>query len=310
MSRSITLRRPANRRKKGTDGPGPAFRAGLALLVAVLALGAFAGGGYALWRAVSESPHFNLRQVIVLHNDRAPAEEITALLGVDGDQNIFKLDLGALKADAELHPWVARARVYRRLPSTIVVDVTEHQPVAVLQSGGLFYISSGAVVFKAVRNDEDLDYPVVTGPDISAVKRGDPDALRGIREAVDLLAVVRAGGSPDTGSIEELHWDRNRGVTVYSTAAVPVVHLGTAPWETKWRQLQAIWMDLEERNLDVATIEFRSQRMAVLKLRFPPPVEKGGKAPAGHGTSERQTPAEVRIPLDGAGHHGVKTLEI
>ncbi len=317
MSRTITLRRPANRRKMAAEGQSPLVRAGLGLLVAVLAIGAFAGGGYALWRAVSESPHFNVRQVIVLHNQMANASDVTALLGVSADQNLFKLDLGSLKAEAEHHPWIASVRVYRRLPATLVVDVTEHKPVALLQSGGFFYVSDKGVVFKSVRPGENTDYPIVTGIDIADIRKKDAAALKGVQESVDLLAVIRAGGTPDLDSLDELHWDPALGVTLYSSAQVPVVALGTAPWETKWKQLQAIWLDLEERKLDVSSIEFRSQRMAVLKLRLPgmPGQSSGSAAPSGAPGKEPARPVkEVQMPLPqpaaGGSSSKGKSLEI
>jgi len=313
MSRTITLRRPANRRKKPREGRSPMLRAGAGLLVALLASGVFAGGGYALWRAVSESPHFNVKQVIVLHNERAAAGDIAGLLALGPDQNLFKLELGRLKEDVEKHPWVASARVYRRLPSTLVVDVTEHVPVAILQSGGLYYVSSAGKVFKTLRDSDNTDFPVLTGIDIVQIRRKDAASLEAVSDAVALLALIGRGGRPDLDSLEEIRWEAGRGMSLYSSEAVPVVHLGAEPWDIKWKQLQAIFLDLEDRGLDVGSIDFRSQRMAVLKLRTLPAAEpavpRGGAELRPDGT--REIPVQLPAADGTPGPAGQKkSLEI
>lgn len=315
MGRTMILRRPANRRKTAADGHSPLLRAGVGLAVVVLAAGAFVAGGYAIWRGVSESPHFNVQQVIVLHNRRASADEVTALLGIEPGQNLFKLDLESLKSDVELHPWVASARVYRRLPSTLVADVVEHVPAAVLQSGGLYYVSDDGVVFKAIRPEESVDYPVITGIDITAVRAGDTRSLGVLRDLVAFLQMVAHGGMPSVDDLDELNWDAEKGLTVYSAARIPVVQLGTAGWDIRWKQLQAILLDIEERQLDVSTVDFRSQRMAVLRMQPVPHPPKsaqrrGAQPDAGAGrpgSAPGVTPGTAPSP-DGGG--AGKSLEI
>ena len=56
------------------------------------------------------------------------------------DQVMTRLDLTALRADLLALPWVKDARVSRQLPDTLVVDVVERNPHAVLRDAGHFVL--------------------------------------------------------------------------------------------------------------------------------------------------------------------------
>lgn len=56
------------------------------------------------------------------------------------DQVMSRLDLAALRADLLTLPWVKDARVSRQLPDTLVVDVVERSPRAVLRDAGRFVL--------------------------------------------------------------------------------------------------------------------------------------------------------------------------
>jgi cell division protein FtsQ len=56
------------------------------------------------------------------------------------DQVMSRLDLAALRTDLLTLPWVKDARVSRQLPDTLVVDVVERSPHAVLRDGAHFVL--------------------------------------------------------------------------------------------------------------------------------------------------------------------------
>lgn len=55
-------------------------------------------------------------------------------LGQD-NLSMTRLDLGALRQDLLAFPWVKDARVSRQLPDTLVIDIVEREPHAVLRRG-------------------------------------------------------------------------------------------------------------------------------------------------------------------------------
>ena len=68
---------------------------------------------------------------------------IQQALAVQAGQPITTLDLDALKASVEQVGWVREARVVRLLPDTLIVEVTEHDRLAVWQTGGQTFVIDG-----------------------------------------------------------------------------------------------------------------------------------------------------------------------
>ena len=73
---------------------------------------------------------------------------IQAAIDLTRGQPITAVDLDAVRASVEQVGWVRSARVVRLLPDTVVVAVTEHDRLAVWQTGGRNYVvdSSGQVI--------------------------------------------------------------------------------------------------------------------------------------------------------------------
>lgn len=76
-----------------------------------------------------------VRAVQVEGRDRASAAAILGALGVARGTPILSIDPAAAKARLEQVPWVRTASVYRRLPDTLFVEMTEQEPLAYWQRG-------------------------------------------------------------------------------------------------------------------------------------------------------------------------------
>ncbi|QPQ54052.1 cell division protein FtsQ/DivIB [Allosphingosinicella flava] len=75
------------------------------------------------------------------------------------------VDLGATRARMLRFGWVKEARVSRRWPDTLVVDIVERRPAAIWQHNRrLALIDDEGVVLEQVRLDAMPDLPLVIGP--------------------------------------------------------------------------------------------------------------------------------------------------
>ena len=75
------------------------------------------------------------------------------------------VDLDAIRARLMTFPWIKDARVSRRLPDTLVVDVVERTPAALWQNGRrLFLIDGDGVALREVHPDAVPTLPTVAGP--------------------------------------------------------------------------------------------------------------------------------------------------
>ena len=75
------------------------------------------------------------------------------------------VDVGAIRERLLRYGWVKDARILRRLPDTLVIDIVERKPAALWQSQGqLALIDSEGVVLDRVPVDRMPDLPLLIGP--------------------------------------------------------------------------------------------------------------------------------------------------
>ncbi|MDX9706730.1 MAG: cell division protein FtsQ/DivIB [Azospira sp.] len=134
-----------------------------------------------LW--VTRLPHFRLTQVNVVS---APVElrpeEIEQALDGLLHGNFFSVNVEALRQSLERLPWVRRADVRRRWPSSLDVRIEEHEPAARWgEGGGGQLVNSHGELFTAVQSSPRA-LPVLSGPPAVA-----SELLGWYRQSADLL---------------------------------------------------------------------------------------------------------------------------
>jgi cell division protein FtsQ len=125
-----------------------------------------------LWArpVLSRMEFFRVRRVEVRDARFTPPDEIRRRLGVDTTFSIWN-DLDPLRERVAKHPQLSNVRIARRFPSTLVVTVEEHQPVALVpaRNGLQAYDASGRAL--------PLD-PSRTPVDVPVVARADTAIFR------------------------------------------------------------------------------------------------------------------------------------
>ena len=119
-----------------------------------------------LWvpRTLAHLAFFRVRKVEVLGLRYAPAAEVLARLRVDTTRSVWD-PLDPLAARVMAHPQIESAVVTRKLPGTLVVEVTERRPVALVPVGAeLRAVDERGVTLPLDPSRTPVDAPVVTTP--------------------------------------------------------------------------------------------------------------------------------------------------
>ncbi|WP_426038965.1 cell division protein FtsQ/DivIB [Brevundimonas sp. DC300-4] len=121
--------------------------AGFGVLALVLATGARAERiGQSVTHGMDQittGMGLKLRRVHITGASAEATPAIQRALNVEAGQPITRLDLGALQASIQAVGWVKEARVVRLLPDTLIVEVKEHDRLAVWQAGGRVFVIDG-----------------------------------------------------------------------------------------------------------------------------------------------------------------------
>jgi cell division protein FtsQ len=130
------------------------------------------------WRWATTTPRLALREVVVSGQARATEAELVRLSGAVLGLNVFALDTAAMERSIGTHPWVRKVRVHRALPSRLLVEVTEHQAVALLALGELYLVDEAGEPFKRLT----------------------PGALAQLRRGIDVAKAYGAASSASTSA--------------------------------------------------------------------------------------------------------------
>jgi len=174
-SRGVSTRKPKRQGLLESVGISPAWTrrignwalAGMTCAVIVAAVLAFRLpqlAGIALGEGVGGAG-FTLKRVEITGAHRVSR---LAIYNVAFDQDSMAMplvDLAATRERLMRFGWIREARVSRRLPDTMVIDIVERQPVAIWQNNQqLSLIDSDGVVLEPVRIDHMPNLPLVIGP--------------------------------------------------------------------------------------------------------------------------------------------------
>jgi len=163
-----------------------------ALVIAVAsALGVPQLFGRTLGEAVGESG-FTLKHVEIKGAVHVPQLEVYNIAFDQTSAALPLVDLEGTRQRLLGFGWVKDARVSRRFPDTLVVDIVERQPAAIWQNNQrLVLIDNEGVVLQPVQLEAMPDLPLVIGP---AANRQVP-GLGKLLEAAPQLKPIMAGAS-------------------------------------------------------------------------------------------------------------------
>lgn len=199
-------------------------------LILLSVLGAAIGWGvYQVARFLYTSPALAVRCIEVRGTQRTRVETLLQAGRVEEGMNIFALDLDRVCTRIRDLPWIRRVRAARRVPDTLVLEVEEHEPVAVINLGVLYYLNRHREVFKRVQPGERGDLPVLTGLEREDYQNAPERTDAAIAGMLDLLYMLRRQSCLEERLVAEIHHDALMGPTVVLDPGALTVRLGRQP---------------------------------------------------------------------------------
>jgi cell division protein FtsQ len=236
--------------------------AGVVVLGAVLATGARAERiSQSMSRGMDRMTTgmgLSLQRVHITGDSAEARPAIQRALGLTAGQAITSLDLDALREQVQGVGWVKEARVVRLLPDTLIVEVVEHDRLAVWQTGGQTYVidSSGQTIPGAdAGRYPQLPLVVGKGADVAAA------------EILPLLAQrPRLAGRVDAMvRVDERRWDLR-------LKDGSLIQLPAIDQESALIRLDA--MDQRERLLDLGFARVDLRTPDTVAVRPGPPASR------------------------------------
>ncbi|MCL6638309.1 MAG: FtsQ-type POTRA domain-containing protein [Firmicutes bacterium] len=159
------------------------------------------------------SPLFEVKRIEVSGNRYLDAGAIRAAANIGMGTNIFKVNLNAVAGDIKVIPMVKEVRVRRVLPASILVEISEREPLGLFPTaeGFIEIDAEGVYLKKASAGAEGL--PVVTGVRAAAPNPGEPVQGENLREALQVIG----GLAPEVvKELSEVHVGAGGQVVLYT----------------------------------------------------------------------------------------------
>jgi cell division protein FtsQ len=249
---SVSVRPPAPAPKKPVSRVLRALELTLGVIVVMVASVAVA---YGARRYILTSPRFAVRSIVVDGPQRRTAQQVARAGGLEVGKNIFSLDLAAAGAMITQDPWIERATVTRKLPSSIHVAVVEREATALVAIGGDLYLATRAGdLFKRVAPEDPFDLPLVTGILPDQVVRDRPGVVLTVKRVLDVAEDLERSGVAKRYPVQELHLERDGSLVVFVGKEAISLHLGHAPFRDKVEQAQRVLTEVSRRKANASVV--------------------------------------------------------
>ncbi|MBI5569247.1 MAG: FtsQ-type POTRA domain-containing protein [Desulfomonile tiedjei] len=178
-------------------------------------------------------PYFNLQQVEVTGNRRLSRAEVVEASETVAGINLLTVDLAAIAARLQRHPWIHSAAVYRKFPGSLIIEIEERTPRAILSAEKLYYVDDRAQFFTRLLPGDSVDYPLFTGISPEDLKSRGPEIQELIRRGLGMLDVMeRDGRGMEPSAVAEIRLSLDEGLTLRTRDDRRVV-LGNDNFESK-----------------------------------------------------------------------------
>ncbi len=198
----------------------------MALTVGTLAWG--------VHRYARTTPRFGIVHLEVEGTKRLSREDVLLAAGVKKGKNLFSLDIPAAEKALVASPWISSARITRRLPSTVRLQVVERDPRAILVlQGKSFLVSSDGVPFKELGQGDPYDFPLITGISTTELTRDRRAELERLSRTLALLAKYDELSLARSHPVQEVHLADTGAASLVVGDSGTTLHLGESPWKQK-----------------------------------------------------------------------------
>ncbi len=212
---------------------------------------------------VRSHPHFTVREIKVLGAARVKGQDIVVMSGLGAYTGIWNTDPAELGRRVERHPWVRRALVRRELPARLTITVEEWSPGGIVALDRLYYVANDGVIFKALDEEDSVDWPFVTGLRAAGLAPEAADTRKKLAQVLEVARTVERTGL----ELSEIRFRSGGGVVLYPVSYAVPFHMGWGDWDDKLRRLQWFVREFREQEARFRAVDLSFKGQVVTRPR-------------------------------------------
>jgi len=221
---------------------------------------------------ITQCDFFRANNISVIGNQRLSDSEILRQAQIKTESNILSVNLQLARKRLMAHPWVAEAEIRRELPDAMAIKITEHKPLAIVDLGRKFIISTRGEIFTFWSPTDYDTLPVIDGLEFFDLEEpGKPRSL--LLDAV--MEVFQLGSKLNsilpTRFINRVFVDRESGITICAFEKNQTIKLGFHDYPEKYERFKEILFQIKKlKNIkDFDSIDLNNlERIVVYPIRI------------------------------------------
>ncbi len=181
--------------------------------VVLAAVPALAYGGWRGYKEITTTERLAIETIEIAGANRVSEDDIHDLAGIEEGDNILSFRESTVAGNIRRNPWIKEVDVSRGLPSTVTIEVTEREPLALVRLDAMYVMDASGVVFKKYSPEDGLDLPVITGLTADGLRDTSGELEEGL---LDLMRTLKGREGFNLSKVSEIHADRVFGLSVYT----------------------------------------------------------------------------------------------
>jgi cell division protein FtsQ len=140
---------------------------------------------------IYRSSFFQIQQFEIHGTKYLTQRDIIALSKVQMNDKLFEKNSNIIARNIRRSPYVKRATVERRLPSTLLIFIEEEEPIAFINAEGLKLVSENSVILPRAIESTLPDLPIINIAINRKYSDGDKITDASILKMLDYLKLIR-----------------------------------------------------------------------------------------------------------------------
>ncbi len=237
-----------------------AFRT-LKVVAVSVALPALLYGGFRFYNLLVTTERLAVTAINVVGADKVRPEDAIELSGITEGQNILSFKAREAVEGLKANPWVREARIRRRLPGTVEIEIKERVPIALVDLGALYVMDASGEVFKKYSVEDRLDLPVVTGLTKEGLSGG------GVGYGLlELIATLRQREGFGMDDVSEINVDEAFGLSIYTIDGGVRLAVGTDGFAGKLASFEKVVASRGGALAGVEAMDLNNSRSVVVRF--------------------------------------------
>lgn len=231
------------------------FRTRFYVIMTVLILGAG-------WLLLSNSSLFTIDSIVVQGNKHYTAEEIINMGHASPGRNIiYKANIKETKEYLENNPYIKSAEIRRKLPSTLVIKVTERKErLAFKYDDDYLVMDDDGILLKKTRNKPKIT--IIQGIVVNKIKLGEKIGTENSKRMDNLLKLIKTMVKSDLYYVKvDISKEKSVKAYIYDTLVVKADY-DTLMTNMKNGRLHLVVEKLFEEGIERGTITFEEDGTA------------------------------------------------